>query len=509
MAERETLIQSDFHFKVGDRRYDIPTADMLGGQIYYCDRRDRVTKRTIGRVRNMALDVTGLNKKTTLPEIGEYMRVARLSADQSAYDEMKARSEELLMPQYGLDYADDNDRRRFYDLFRNACKAVEVGREREIRERLESSGLDDDILAGLELQQESKFARDPLGLFENIVRSGNIKRSYESMFKLISALYIIPELINQEQYEDVANLVNAVLLKQEVFTDESPDIRGVVAKIYTTTGECTEWASRDESSRTELMSGRDDKGEWRELYVAYPSRYTSRGLPVYFTDREEKEGASVALKTLRKMKLSEDHYAARFVLDEKQGDIKSQIKMLLEHINDSFKAEKFQLTIDTKNGYTNTLTNQFYAQINDKLVEFSAKENEHNNTTSSERRVFQVDLTFTDANGVKRQFEVQILDTLSDLNRRFNERWGDPAYKVTQLFTPLEQRVSNNHNGKKPEDDTLASRLFPPYITRALSYPGLEESMKQKATSNAVNKERHRKLPQRNVTIFKNGQFKA
>ncbi len=479
----EKKINSDFHINAGDNEYIVNALPMLGGNNYYCEREDPKTLRNIVNVTKAMRWVAGVGDKTRLGEVGDYLQAARLEPDQSVYDEIKQRSEQVLLPVFNFDPASEGDMVRFYDLFRTACDAHDAA----VAESIEKLRYVYDALtvSQLEMQQEVKAAKNPLILLEQIFRPGNKKRSYEAMRKMVSTMYLIPEFINMQKFEQVASEVNAVLSKWQVLQDKHPVQRAAIAKVYEAHGECSQWHYFDPTKDKKLHHGVDEKGSWKEMFFAYPSRETARGLLVHFTDREVKSPASIWMKTMRKMELNDDHYAMRFVIDEKSSPTQEQIGQLCQEIADAFRKEGYSVGISTEKGYTNTMTAEFRVVLNGKQIFMPSKNNSHNPTTSPERRVFQADWRYWREGEPVRQFELQIFDTLGDINRQTNESWSDPVYKAKQFTDEL---PSN-------EESNLAQILFPPFYAQGLLAESMNAGMKKRASVQSLSLPANNLLP--------------
>lgn len=490
MVEKSRAIptQHTIHINNGkiDQSFVVSTEGILGGDKRYCDRASDVeVGKNLNAIRKVALWVSGLNRRTKLNEIGQYIEAAR-EGEPAVYDDMQTRAETVCMSALGFDVNNEVERSDFVNIFRTACDAHDAATE-ELRKRLVPA-FNDNQLKGTEMMQEVKYARHPLALFETIFQDKSIQRSHEGTRKLISVIRAIPAIMEQNQFEGVGGDVFAMLRKHNVIGDSPDKRRQIITKVYEDTGEAVEWVPYKPSEHKELRKGEDEKGKWKEMFFAFPSRTSRNGLPVYMTDRDKKDGSSIVLKTMRKLEKHDDHFAVRIVIDETQPlSIKDQLFLIYQDMVYAFEKEGYKVDINTNEGFMNTLSQPFDLIVDGKRVSFPTNvfNAENNRTASPKRRVLQTDWNLRNAsNGKLIKFEMQAMDTLADINRALNGEWSDDVYKVGQMFKQFIEKQKPN----------IANTFFPEYVY-GFDVDTYKEELMQYALAHSLRSPNRNKLP--------------
>ncbi|CAN5225347.1 hypothetical protein BH09PAT2_BH09PAT2_01230 [soil metagenome] len=487
-------LPTTYRVNLGNEQIPIDTHAFLGGQEKYCRRSEREVLENLVQVRKVLSYISGLDKHTPFEQVGPFIELASLEDDSQYYQEMRQRCNEVLMPPVGLNPNEPLEVSKFDTLFTNACKASDdaVGKGKEMLEDV----VDSRAHGRMDMLQESKYSDTPLLLMENIFRGDDEpKRCYESLRKFMMAYRMMPELINQDKLKTkgIGNDIFNVLTKQGVFGNEPLLERNIIAKVYLDTGECVSWDNYDPDVNTELLEGKDEiiyengnyeQRPWKQMFYSLPCRNLENGLPVY-VDGRDKSDASAAMKVLRKLETSEDHFAIRLIFDEQQSEITEQIGSTFQNMIDAFEKVGWTVQLNSEEGYTNTITEEIKLYVGGEEKILNKKENSHNVSTSSERRVGQIDWVVTTPTGRRMQFEVQSMDTIAELNRRLNSKWNDASYKVNQFLKPFEYY----------EEASIANALFPPYYMQGIDVTHYEEDLYHTKHDDSMWSPSNNKLP--------------
>ncbi len=472
---------------------EIQTHAVLGGSKKYCERREVEVLQNLRQVKKVMTYIADVDSKTDLSAIGPVIELANLSDDQREYEEMRQRCNHILMPILQLMPESIVDVSQFESLFARACSASD---EAVLLVKGHFDGVaDDTTLRNMEMLQESKYANTPLLLFQNIFRVNEPKKSYESLRKFMMAFRMMPELINQDKLkiEGIGNDIFDVLTNEGVLMSEPLVRREIIAKVYEDTGECVDWENYDPELQTELLRGVDivesesglkEERSWKQMFFSLPSRTLQNGSPVHVDGRDKTDG-SMNLKVKRKLETSDDHFAIRYVFDEKLADITEQIGTTFQSMINTFEQKGWKVQLNVEQDYTNTIADEIHLTVAGQDVMLPKKVNGHNSVSSSHRRVCQIDWVLVKPNGDRMQFELQSLDTIGEINRNVNSSWNDSSYKIYQFLEPF----------KYYREASIYNAVYPPYYMQGLDVTTYRDELLETNRVNALNRPRNNKLP--------------